>query len=200
MEFKFKVGTVTMMDSIDEMTLGQYLEFSKIAESLDKDEANELSFANLMKTIQLVGILTRLTEEEIDELEVSELNILSEELNKMLLNFNFSNEASDRFEIDGVLYGVKDVNHIDNGEYISLNILREQTSDSYDVLPKLLAVLVRPATVDYDFETKTEKLNLESFNRRDIENLEHRAKLFYDKALAKDVIPVLNFFLNLREE
>jgi hypothetical protein len=86
---------------------------------------------------------------------------------------------------------------LDNGEYISLNLLKEQYADNtYELFPKMLAILIRPATKEYDFERKEEVWNIDKFNRRDILNLELRSNLFLDNAKAGDVVPIINFFLS----
>ena len=54
--------------------------------------------------------------------------------------------------------------------------------------------------MEYDKERKEEVWTPEPFNRRDILNLELRSDIFLNKAKAKDVIPVLTFFLNTKKE
>ena len=77
-----------------------------------------------------------------------------------------------------------------------MNILREQYKNDLELLPKLLAILIRPGKKEYDFEKKKEIWIVDKFNRRDIENLHLRADIFLNKAKAKDLIPVISFFLN----
>ena len=119
----------------------------------------------------------------------------------MLNNANFTSEASNHFTIDGVDYVAKNPNEIDNGEYISLNMLQEQyKNDTYKLFPRILSVLIRPGKIEYDKERKEEVWTPEPFNRRDILNLELRSDIFLNKAKAKYVIPVLTFFLNTKKE
>jgi hypothetical protein len=127
---------------------------------------------------------------------IDEVRDLSSKIGDSLKSFNFQSPPSKSFTIDGVDYVAKDTAAIDNGEYISMNILREQYKNDLELLPKLLAILIRPGKKEYDFEKKKEIWIVDKFNRRDIENLHLRADIFLNKAKAKDVIPVISFFLN----
>jgi hypothetical protein len=182
-----------MPKSINDFTLKQYLQFTKVAASIQEDKSVE----SMLNTYKLIEIATNMTEEELDALSVTESNELAEQVKELVVNFNgFETSETPVFTIDSVDYMAKDPQDLDNGEYISLNILKEQYTDTYDLFPRLLAVIIRPATKEYDFETKQERYTLENFNRKDMINLEYRANLFLEKAKAQDVIPVLNFFLS----
>ena len=189
--------SVNIPDSIDDLSLRKYLDYTRISEGLKEGDD---SISNILKTYDIVGIITDLTEEQIDELLVEEMNDLSFKVRDLLVDFEFKVEPDQHFQIDGVDYVAKDPTQLDNGEYISLNIIRETTESQWDLLPKLLSILIRPGKKEYDFEKKEEVWVIEKYNRRDIENMEFRAQLFLDKAKAKDLIPVLNFFLNMSEK
>jgi hypothetical protein len=185
---------ITIPESLNDITLRQYLEFSKVAEGITDEQTIE----NTLKTYKLIEIITNSTEEEIDELEVKDMEIISTKVKVLIDNFSGFPETSNRhIHIGGVDYAVKDMNELDNGEYISLNLLKEQYADNtYELFPKMLAILIRPATKEYDFERKEEVWNIDKFNRRDILNLELRSNLFLDNAKAGDVVPIINFFLS----
>ena len=190
-EFKLKNRTINLC-SWNDITLKQYIEYSKVVIDLSK-ATNTLE--KFVKTNKLVEILCNLTEEEVDEIVINDMNLITEDIMDMISNMNYS-DFTNHFNIDGIEYATKDTNELNNAEYISLNMIREQYIDSFDSFPRLLAVLIRPAKKLYDEETKQDKWVVEKFNKNDIDNLEFRANLFINKALAKDVAPPLSFFLN----
>lgn len=185
---------ITIPESLNDITLRQYLEFSKVAENITDEQTIE----NTLKTYKLIEIITNSTEEEVDELEVKDMEVISTKVKALIDNFAGFPETTNRhIHILGVDYAVKDMNELDNGEYISLNLLKEQYgNDTYELFPKMLAILIRPATKEYDFERKEEIWTIDKFNRRDILNLELRSNLFLDNAKAGDVVPIINFFLS----
>ena len=129
------------------------------------------------------------------------MNTISIQVRDLIDSFKGFEGGSDHFNLEGVDYVVKDINNLDNGEYISLNLLKEQYGDDVNALfPRMLAILIRPGKMEYDPERKEEIWSAEKFNRRDILNLELRADIFLTKAKAGDVIPVINFFLNGKEK
>ena len=182
--------------SFDEITLKQYLDFTKEAEGLIDDG----SIQSALKTYRLVEIITGSTEEEIDDVSIEEMNVISAQVKELIDGFKGFENKTDHFNLEGIDYVVKDINNLDNGEYISLNLLKEQYGGDVNAFfPKMLAVLIRPGKMEYDAEKKEEIWSVEKFNRRDIMNLELRSDLFLNKAKAGDVIPVINFFLNGKE-
>jgi hypothetical protein len=197
MEVKYKNCTLNVPESLDELTLGQFLNYYKIANTIS-EENTELD--NLLNTYKIIESITGANEETIDSLLIEEVNDLAIKLSKTFDQTNFKKEADEHMVIDGVDYVAKSVNEIDNGEYISLNILREQYKNDIDLFPRLLAILVRPGKKEFDPERNEETWTIEKFNRRDINNLELRAKKFLEKGRAKDLIPVVNFFLTTNEE
>ena len=197
MEIKYTNTTITIPDSWDEITLDKYLEFNKVSETINDDEED---FENILKTIKVVEVITGATEDELDELFVEEMNELSTKVVELVATFKAPTENIDHFNINGIDYVASDPSKLTNGEYISINLLRDQYKDNYDFFPRLLAVLIRPGKKEYDFETKEEKWVVEKFNKKDIANLEFRAKLFLAKAKAKDLLPVLTFFLSMSNE
>lgn len=187
---------VNVPESWDDLTLKQYLDFTKVAETVKEDDN---SIENTLRTYKLVEILTGLSEEELDQLSISDMNDLSGSIAHIITDFKFNNEPSNHFNIEGIDYVAKNTQDLDNGEYITLNILKEQHTDIYEFAPLLLSVLIRPGKMTYDAERKEEIWEVEKFNRRDINNMQLRADLFMEKAKAKDVIPVLNFFLSMNQ-
>ena len=188
---------MTIPKSLGDLTLKQYLEFTKTAEQIKDDGSVE----STLLTYKLIEIVTGASEEAIDALKIDDINILSNELKTIIDGFTGFEGESKSFNIDGIDYASTDIDNLDNGEYISLNILKEKyENDYFSMFPMLLAVLVRPAKLEIDQETKKEKWIVERFNRRDMDNLEWRSDLFLHRAKAGDVIPIINFFLNLKNE
>lgn len=194
MEINYTKVKINLPASLDELTLGQYLQYNKLSENIKE---NDESIANVLNTYKIIEVITGATEEEIDELLIEEVKDLSEKVSTILKQTKFNENPSGHIVIDGVDYVAKKMNEIDNGEYISLNILREQYTNDLDLLPKMLAILIRPGTKSFDAERGEEVWTIEKFNRRDIENLELRANKLLEKGKAKDLVPIINFFLSM---
>lgn len=192
MEIQYKKVKIKVPESLDELTFKQYLEYNKVATKVKEDDD---SVENILNTYKIIEILTGATEEELDDLMLDEIKDLSDKIAPILRQTSFDKEPENHIIIDGVDYVAKNPKDLDNGEYISLNILKEQYGTSIDLFPKLLAILIRPGKKEFDAERNEEIWTIEKFNRRDIENLNLRAEKFLHKAKAKDLVPVLNFFL-----
>lgn len=195
MKVNYKDIEVNIPETFGDLTMKQYLEYSKLSSQL-KDDG---SFSDTLVTYKIVEVLTNMKEEELDKLTVIDMNDLSAKVADIIKSFNYNEERDVHFNIDGIDYVAKNINELDNGEYITLNILKEQYKQQEELFPRLLAVLIRPGKKDYDFEKKEEIWNIEPFNKKDLSNLELRANIFMEKAKAKNLIPVLNFFLNMSE-
>lgn len=187
---------IKLPKSIEELTLRTYLEFFDVLKDMDAENADSMN--NTLRTYKLMEILTGSTEDEIDNLKITESNEIAEKIMEIIKDFKgFDESVVNNFNIDGVDYVGVDMNSLDNGEYISLNMLKEQWSNNVnELIPRMLAILIRPGKKTYDFERKEEVWSVEKFNKRDIMNLELRKEIFLDKAMAKDVIPLVNFFLS----
>ncbi len=190
----YKKVSIDIPENWDNITLGQYLEYCKFTEDLQKMEDG---FDKVIFTYKAIEILCNKTQDEVDLLLIDEVKDVSDKLGSMMNSFNFKEEHSNKIVINDVIYVAKDVKEIDNGEYISLNILREQYKNEYELFPLMLAILVRPATVVEDKELGGSRYEVEPFSRRDIQNMKLRAELFRNNAKAKDMVPILNFFLTM---
>lgn len=187
--------TVNLIDSWDEVSLKQYLRFVDVLAVFDENEPIQ----SMLRTFLLVEILCDLTEEEVDLITENEMEDISIAIAELIKNFTFSSSDEDHFEIEGVEYVKTDMKDLTNGEYISLNMLREQYTTNLELYPRLLAVLLRPGHKETDTELNKDVWIIDKFNRRDIKNLEMRAELFLNKAKAKDVAPILTFFLTMKQ-
>jgi hypothetical protein len=80
------------------------------------------------------------------------------------------------------------------GEYVSIKTLCNG-KDTYEALPYILAIILRPATREVSIETEEVSWRLNKF---DAENIEYRVRLFQDLPISK-VLGAVNFFLNTTE-
>lgn len=192
MKLQYKKVEVNLPESLDELNLQTFIKYSLISENIKPDDDG---IDNILNTYKLIEIITGCSEEQVDELLIDEVADLSNKLQQVLSQTTFKSAPEKHFVIDGVDYVAIDTNELTNGEYISLNILKEKYTEPEELLPRLLAILVRPGTKSFDAEKNEEIWSVEKFNRRDINNLELRAQKFLEKGKAKDLIPVINFFL-----
>ena len=109
---------------------------------------------------------------------------------------------SDRLEVDGIIYKLRNINELDSistGESISIEVIKKKYANDYiGMATHLLAIIIRPAMLMTNNETGDTYLQMDLFNKNDIMNLEYRADLFRD-IKAGYLVPVLNFFLNGRK-
>jgi hypothetical protein len=204
MEHKFASITITVPKSFDELTLSQYLDYLVLAVGFDKGLDLTSPRAQL-SNMRLIEILCGITEEELDSISIDEYLKLNKSVDELIKSCNgqpnFAKRA-DHFKLEGVDYVVRDVEQLkkmDLGEYTSIQTLKDLKMDYKESISKQLAVLVRPGRPIIDPEVG-KRWVIDPFQRRDIDNLNHRAHLFKTKALAKDIYPVLDFFLSLKEQ
>lgn len=183
---------INLPKSLGELTLKNFLDFTDISKTIDPDK--ELD--SLLKTFKLVEIITDSTEEEVDTWSRTKTDLITTEIKKLIEDFRgFEALPQTHFNINGVDYASRQIDDLDNGEIISLNILKENhANDLHQLYKMLLSILVRPATKQTDKEG-IEYWEIEPLNRRDIANLEHRANLFYNNVSADKLIPLISFFL-----
>jgi hypothetical protein len=199
MEIQYTNVKINIPESWDDLTLKQYIEYEDIVPKIKQEKEGEYTAENLLNMMRLVEIITGSSESEIDSLLIPEMNDLSTKVSEFIVNVKPNFTLNSHIIIDGVDYVCKDPNQLDNGEYITLNILKEQNKNTMDLLPKLLSVLIRPGSKKVDKETDEEYWEVEPFNRRDMLNINYRADLFLNKAKARDMVPALNFFLTMSE-
>ena len=197
MELKFSNLTITLPDNMDEITFGDWLLYSKEVEGFDKLDPESIEAQ--IKLFRICEILAGLPEGGLDDLRLEEATTLISVLTE-LINKPADFKAAEAFQIEGTWYAtrkIKDMNSLTNGEYISLKTIQtEYEKDPLLFLPLVVAILVRPAEEVIDAETGIKTWKVEKFQSRDIENLNWRATIFRERAKAKDLIPVINFFLS----
>ena len=197
MELNFKNITITIPDTLNDVTFGKWLDYSKELEGFEK--LDPASFDAQLRLYRMAEIMADLPEGGLDDLMIDETTILIKEMTEVV-NKSGKFIPNDIFTIDGITYKarkIKDLNDLTSGEYISLKTIQTQyEKDPHLFFPLMVAILVRPATEVEDAETGQKSWKIEPFQSRDIENLHWRAELFRDKARAKDLMPVITFFLN----
>ena len=186
-----------IIDSWDELTLGQYIEYVKV-ETTTFDTVEE-------KNIRVIEILCGLVLDGLDNLTYLEYNelqtLMIEKINSLpSLDIYIAKSFDKTFEINGITYVTQTpetLNDVTLGEKISISTLQSaHTGHVLDFVTTLSAILIRPGKLVKDIETNIEVYEIEPFNKRDIKNMEYRKELFLKEAKAKDIIPVYNFFLS----
>lgn len=201
MELNFSNISIKLPDSLDEITFGDWLLYSKEVEGFDKLEPDSIEAQ--IKLFRLCEILAGLPEGGLDDLMIGEATLVIQAITD-IVNKKVDFKANEAFQIEGKWYATRkleDMNSLTNGEYISLKTIQaEYEKDPYLFLPLVVSILVRPAEEVIDAETGSKKWVVEKFQSRDIDNLYWRASLFKEKALARDLVPVINFFLTGKVE
>jgi len=148
-----------------------------------------------MPELYLLKIIEALCCAEPNELDDLTLDLVGELSNEVgyLNNEPKWSSSSRHLLINDVDYAFpEDLNKLTMGEYISIKMLQEQQNTQAELIPYLLAVILRPAKKVINEETKKENWICEKFNT---ENLEWRKELFLTQPVFNLMGPV-SFFLN----
>lgn len=187
-QFKLNEREYEMPTSWDEMSLSKYVELAKLEELKENFGMPELY---LLKVIEA---LCGAEGGDLDDLTLDMVNELSREVNYLQEQPVWSN--SNHIEIEGQDYVFpEDLNKLTMGEYISIKTLQEQQTTQADLIPWLLAVILRPGKKEYNEETKKEFWKQDKFN---VANLDFRKELFLKQPVFNLMGPV-TFFLNGNE-
>ena len=184
----FKVGDneYKVPNSWEDMTLENYIDFFNFQDSNKDREIDDLYMIEVFEILSKCDEVLDIPINELKDL-LSELTFLSEipklNENKTIL-------------IDGNLYGCIDLNRMTTGEYISIKTLMGSEKTVLNGLPKLLAIILRPAEEFVDPETGEKKLKVEKFY---VDNLTWRAERFKELKVV-DVLHWVSFFLTGRKE
>lgn len=120
---------IKIPESIEDITLSQYLEIQKLNE-------RELSEEAFMERI--IMLLCGVDKRDIKKIDIRDYSLLGDALNKAL---STESEFKNRFTLNGVDYGfIPNFDKMSQGEYIDL------TSNNLDgdSLPTIMSVLFRP--------------------------------------------------------
>lgn len=170
----------------EDMTLENYINFFTFQDSKKGQEVDDLY---MIEVFELLSGCDEVLEIPIDELKdlLGELTFLSE---MPKLNENKT------IVIDGKLYGCVDLNKMTTGEYISIKTLMGNEKTILQGLPKLLAIIIRPAEEYKDPETGEVRLNISKFS---VDNINWRADKFKTLKIV-DILHWINFFLSGKVE
>jgi hypothetical protein len=184
-EFKLNDKNYQMPTAWEDMDLKRYVELAKLEEMKDNFGIPELY---LLKVIEA---LCGAEGGDLDDLTLDMVTELSNEVSFLQEQPNWGN--SRHIEIEGQDYVFpEDLNKLTMGEYISIKTLQEQQTTQADLIPWLLAIILRPGKKEYDEEMKKEKWIQDKFNTA---NLEWRKELFMRQPVFNLMGPV-TFFLN----
>jgi hypothetical protein len=182
--------TVNLPD-YNELTFGQYLEYTKALKGFNADSN---SIEEQLKLFKVVEIFAGLNDGDLDGLYMNEVQDVCDKVGQIIMSAQ-QYTPSPTFEIDGVTYigrTLETLQKLTNGEYISISMLRKQFADDEDkYIEYVISILLRPATI-VNGVWKQDKFVA------DMDVLDMRVKLFRDKGLAKDIIPVVGFFLSTK--
>jgi hypothetical protein len=185
-KFKLNEKEYSLPESYDEVKLSTYIKVAQLESKKNMYDFEELYLINLLETMC--------------DAEPNELNDLSlQDLQKMTEKLLFLKDdkfpAEKHIVIDGKDYAfIKSMNKMSLGEYVSIKTLCNG-KDTYEALPYILAIILRPANKVVDNETNEVSWELTKF---DAENIDYRMNLFQNLPISK-VLGSINFFLTTTE-
>ena len=165
--------TINIPQSWGEITLRTYLEICKL-------EAKKSSY--VIEDLYIIELLQKILGDaiDLDDLTIEEFNEVASAISAVISDRE--HETKTKIEIDGVEFRFIDIKKIKIGEFVSIKTIAEG-KDIYDVMPDILAILIRPVVDD-----KIEKY--------DPEKSEERAEMFKDKLMISDFLWGIDFFLS----
>ena len=185
-QFKLEEKEYNLPTSWDDMTLDVYVKLAKL------DEQKEAFGIPELYLLKVIEALCGAEEGDLDDLTLDMVTELSNEVGYLQSEPKW-NTKSRHIVIDEVDYVFpEDLNKLTMGEYISIKMLQEQQTTQAELIPYLLAVILRPGKKVVDEETKKEKWIQDKFSTI---NLEHRKELFLTQPVFNLMGPV-SFFLN----
>lgn len=185
-QFRLNEKEWMMPTSWDDMTLGVYVKLAKL------DEAKEAFGIPELYLLKVIEALCGAEDGDLDDLTLDMVTELSNEVGYLQKEPSW-NTNSRHIVIDEVDYVFpEDLNKLTMGEYISIKMLQEQQTTQAELIPYLLAVILRPGKKVVDEETKKETWIQDKFSTA---NLEWRKELFLTQPVFNLMGPV-SFFLN----
>jgi hypothetical protein len=187
-QFKLNEKEYNMPTAWSDMDLKRYVELAKIEEVKESFGMPELYL------LRVIEALCDADNGDLDDLTIDMVNELSQEVGFLQEEPVWGN--SRHLTIEGQDYVFpEDLNKLTMGEYISIKTLQEQQTSQADLIPWLLAIILRPGKKEYNEEMKKEVWIQDKFNTA---NLEWRKELFMKQPVFNLMGPV-TFFLNGNE-
>ncbi len=163
----------------EELTLGQWIKLQKLT------EIKETFLIEIQFIVKAFDILCNVEDGELDDLSITQLNEMGNQI-KILGNPSIQ-KTSEHLIIDGEDYVCNfNLDKITSGEYISIQLIQQGNTNSLEVLPQILSILIRPGKL-INGEWKMDK-----FDANDIEN--RSIKLLNAKAI--ELLGCYDFFLS----
>jgi hypothetical protein len=185
-KFKLNEKEYNLPECYDEVKLSTYIKVAQLESKRNMYDFEELYLINLLE------VMCDAEPNELNDLSLEELQTMTTKL-VFLKDDKFDPEK--HIEIDGKDYAfIKSMSKMSLGEYVSIKTLCNG-KDTYEALPYILAIILRPATREVSIETEEVSWRLNKF---DAENIEYRVRLFQDLPISK-VLGAVNFFLNTTE-
>ena len=202
MEVKLEDRVIMLPDSISQLPLRNYFGIVDILSKVP--ELKEDYFSTLQGEIDLYDICDLCIDDSIDDMSLTDIGFVIEGVVKLISNFQIPTaQKTNVIDIDGVTYvsrTLRDMNDLKGGEYISIKMYQEKFNyELAKYAPYILAILIRPGHKELDRSTNQEVWVQEPFDKRSISNIDFRANLFLDRISAEELIPVIGFFLNMKE-
>jgi hypothetical protein len=184
-DFKLNDKDYQMPTAWNDMNLKKYVELAKLEEAKDSFAIPELYLMAMME--KLCGVNSG----DLDDLTLDMVNELANEVGFLQTEPKWNNTR--HIDIEGQDYVFpEDLNKLTMGEYISIKTLQEQQTSQADLIPWLLAIILRPGKKVYNEEMKKEVWVQDKFNTA---NLEFRKELFMSQPVF-DLMGPVTFFLN----
>ncbi len=184
-QFEFDGKTYNLCNSWEDMTLQRYINFFLFQDKMKDEPLDDVYVIELIELLSDCDVIMEVPLATIEGL-FKDINFLTStpKLNK-----------GNTIMLDNKLYACVDLNNLSTGEYISIKMMMGDEKTILQGLPKLLAVIIRPAEKFIDEETKQERIKIEKFS---IDNLSWRAAQF-SKLRIVDVLHWTTFFLTGRK-
>jgi len=124
---------VTLPESIEDITLGQYQDYIKLSDKLEAKEITERDFIN-----SKIALFSGIDKSLIDDIYHRDLEYLKSHIDTAL---NEDSPFVNRFFLDGVEFGfIENLDNISSAEYFDMS----SYGTDVETLHKLMAVLFRP--------------------------------------------------------
>jgi len=189
----FKIGDKEygMINSYNEMTFAQLIELKNIVPPTGPDDI--LSYSKYIRLFSNVD-----SDDVFEDMDMPIFNQLVDALVFLSEEMKYDDEPT--VNINGNTYviskNIDDMSKLTMGEVISINVLRDASRaagyNTYDYLPKMLAILIRPGYSVENKEFGTKEWKQDKFRSEDIDK---RAELLLKHLSAPQAMKVANFFL-----
>lgn len=182
----YRVGEkdFTIPTSWSDIKFSQYIKIAKLEQMKKSFPFEELYL------LKMIEILCNANDGDLDDLTLEDVNEIALDLEFISNNHDFRIVSNVKIgDVDYVF--PKDMNRLTMGEYISIKTIQEKIKDDVDMLPYILAIILRPGRKVIDNESGKENWIQSKF---DAENIEYRKDLFMNEPV-ENLIGAINFFL-----